>query len=218
MLVAIDTSTAVASVALHDGSRVRIEHTWESPRRHTVELTPRLVSAIEQLDLRPERLAGIAVTCGPGSFTGLRVGLAVAKGLALARGLPLIGVPTLDVVAFAHGQDERPLVAVLEAGRGRICAATYHWQDGEWQAVIAPRLTTWRLIAAEIIRPTLFSGEIDHEGLKELAACKELVTMPPAAARLRRAGFLAEIGWQRLNRGQTDDPAALVPLYLQHPT
>ena len=107
-------------------------------------------------------------------------------------------------------------MAVLEAGRGRICAATYHWQDGEWQAIAAPRLTTWRLIAEEVTRPTLFSGEIDHDGLKALGTCKELVAMPPAAARLRRAGFLAEIGWQRLNRGQTDDPTALVPFYLQH--
>ena len=105
MLVAIDTATGYASLALHDGLRVRVEHTWESPRRHTVELLPRLVAALEQLDVGADHLSGVAVSRGPGSFTGLRVGMAVAKGLALARGLPLVGVPTLDVVAAAQGRD-----------------------------------------------------------------------------------------------------------------
>jgi len=130
MLIAIDTATGHASLALHDGFQVRVEHTWESVRRHTVELLPRLVAALEQLGLGTEHLSGVTVTRGPGSFTGLRVGIAVAKGLALARGLPLIGVPTLDGVAAAQGRDRRRLCAVLQAGRGRVCGATYRWRKG----------------------------------------------------------------------------------------
>ena len=117
MLVAIDTATNYASLALHDGFKVRAEYTWEAQRRHTVGLLPRLVAALEQLGLGVEHLSGVAVTRGPGSFTGLRVGLAVAKGLALARGLALVSVPTLDVVAVAQGRDRRPLCVVLQAGR-----------------------------------------------------------------------------------------------------
>ena len=83
MLAAFDTATAFASFALHDGLQVRVEQTWESQRRHTVELVPRFVAALEQLGLRAAQLSGLAVTRGPGSFTGLRVGMAVAKGLAL---------------------------------------------------------------------------------------------------------------------------------------
>lgn len=218
MLVAIDTATGYASLALHDGFQVRGEHTWESPRRHTVELLPRLVAAMDQLDVSAEHLSGIAVTRGPGSFTGLRVGLAVAKGLALARGLPLIGVPTLDVTAAAQGRDRRPLCAVLQAGRGRICAATYRWQDGEWRAEEDPRLTTWSTLVEETASPTLFCGEIDPAGADALGTLGELGVLLPAAARLRRAGFLAEIAWQRLNRDEVDDPATLAPIYLQHPT
>jgi tRNA threonylcarbamoyladenosine biosynthesis protein TsaB len=179
---------------------------------------PQLVTAMTQLDLKPERLVGIAVTRGPGSFTGLRVGMAVAKGLALARGLPLIGVPTLDVVAAAQGRDERPLLAVLQAGRGRICVTPYHWQGGEWQAQESPQLTTWPLLLERITRPTLLCGELDEDALRILDARAELAEVMPAAVRLRRAGFLTEIGWRRLNSGATDDPATLVPVYLQHPT
>jgi tRNA threonylcarbamoyladenosine biosynthesis protein TsaB len=218
MLVAIDTATGYASLALHDGFQVRGEHTWESPRRHTVELLPRLVAALDQLDVNAEHLSGIAVTRGPGSFTGLRVGLAVAKGLALARGLPLIGVPTLDVTVAAQGQDRRPLCAVLQAGRGRICTATYRWQDGEWHSEEEPRLTTWSILIEETTSPTLFCGEIDPAGADALGTLGELGVLLPAAARLRRAGFLAEIAWQRLNRDEVDDPATLAPIYLQHPT
>jgi tRNA threonylcarbamoyladenosine biosynthesis protein TsaB len=218
MLVAIDTATGYASLALHDGFQVRGEHTWESPRRHTVELLPRLVAALDQLDVSAEHLSGIAVTRGPGSFTGLRVGLAVAKGLALARGLPLVGVPTLDVTAAAQGRDRRPLCAVLQAGRGRICTVIYHWQDGEWRTEEEPRLTTWSTLIEETTSPTLFCGEIDPAGADALGTLGELGVLLPASARLRRAGFLAEIAWQRLNRDEVDDPATLAPIYLQHPT
>jgi len=215
MLVAIDTATGYASLALHDGARVRVEHTWESPRRHTVELLPRLAAALEQLGLGARHLSGVAVTRGPGSFTGLRVGLSVAKGLALARGLPLVGVPTLDVVAAAQGRDRRPMCAVLQAGRRRICVTAYRWRKGEWRACEEPRLTTWPALAEETTTPTLFCGEVDPAGADVLAALGELAVLMPAATRLRRAGFLAEVAWQRLNRGETDDLATLTPLYLQ---
>jgi len=218
MLIAIDTATSYASLALHDGFRVRAEHTWESPRRHTVELLPRLVAALEQLGLGTDHLSGVAVTRGPGSFTGLRVGLAVAKGLALAQGLPLVGVPTLDVVAAAQGRDRRPLCAVLQAGRRRICVATYRWRDGEWRVREPPRLTTWPALVEDTTSPTLFCGEIGVVGADALVPLGELAVLLPAAARLRRAGFLAELAWRRLNQGETDDPATLAPIYLQHPT
>jgi tRNA threonylcarbamoyladenosine biosynthesis protein TsaB len=217
MLVAIDTATDQASLALHDGFRVRVEQTWEAPHRQTTELTARLSEAMGQLDLRPEGLSAVAVTKGPGSFTGLRIGLAVAKGLAMAQRLPLVGVPTLDVVASAQGRDRRQLGAVLQAGRGRICIAIYRWQFGGWQVQEEARLTTWTALAEEISEPTLLCGEIDKEGADLMARLGDRILLLPPAWRLRRAGFLAELGWQRLNQGQVDDPATLSPIYLQYP-
>jgi len=216
MLLAIDTATNTASLALHDGDRVRYEATWEAGRRHTVQLTPRLVAALTALGLTPDDLTGVAVALGPGSFTGLRVGMAVAKGLVLAQGIPLVGVPTLDVVALAQGRDRRPLVAVLQAGRGRICAATYRWRKG-WQRREGPRLTTWEDLAAGVERSTLFCGEVDRRGAEVLAGLGDLAEVLPPAHNLRRAGFLAELAWDRVRRGQTDDPATLTPLYLHQP-
>jgi tRNA threonylcarbamoyladenosine biosynthesis protein TsaB len=194
-----------------------MEYTWEAARRHTTELTARLAEAMGQLDLRPERLSGLAVTKGPGSFTGLRIGLAVAKGLALAQRLPLVGVPTLDVVASAQGRDRRRLGAVLQAGRGRICIGIYRWQFGGWQAQGEARLTTWMALAEEMREPTLLCGEIDQEGADLMTRLGDQAVLLPPAWRLRRAGFLAELGWARLKQGQVDDPATLTPVYLKYP-
>ncbi|HHS97336.1 MAG TPA: tRNA (adenosine(37)-N6)-threonylcarbamoyltransferase complex dimerization subunit type 1 TsaB [Chloroflexi bacterium] len=213
MLLAIDTATRTASLALHDGGQVRYEATWEAGRRHTVQLAPRLFAALEDLGLGAEDLTAVAVTTGPGSFTGLRVGMALAKGLSMARNLPLVGIPTLDVVAAAQGRDRRPLIAVLQAGRGRICTATYRWRNG-WQRRDGPRLTTWEDLARTVARPTLFCGEVDERGRTVLEELGDLAIVLPPAWRLRRAGFLAELAWGRLRRGETDDPATLTPIYL----
>jgi tRNA threonylcarbamoyladenosine biosynthesis protein TsaB len=217
MLVAIDTATRTASLALHDGFRVRVEETWEAPRRQTRELSPRLAAALAQLSMTPKRLSGVAVVKGPGSFTGLRIGMAVAKGLAVAQNLPLVGIPTLDVVAAAQGRDRRLLAAVLQAGRGRISIAFYRWRFGSWQVEEEPRLTTWDQLTEEISEPVLFAGEIDEAGAEAISRLGERGVLLPAARRVRRAGFLAELGWERLNRGEIDDPAALTPIYLKHP-
>lgn len=217
MLVAIDTATEQASLAIHDGFRVRAEDTWEAARRHTTELSPRLARAMAQAGVGPKKLSGVAVAKGPGSFTGLRIGMAVAKGLAIAQNLPLIAVPTLDIVASAQGPDRRRLAAVLQAGRGRIATAFYRWQSSGWQVEEDPFLTTWASLADGMVEPTLFCGEIDHTGAEMIARLGDRAALLPAAWRVRRAGFLAEIGWQRLNHGEVDDLATLTPVYLQYP-
>jgi tRNA threonylcarbamoyladenosine biosynthesis protein TsaB len=218
MLLAIDTSTKHISFALHDGFQLRVEHNWEAPRRHTVDLVPRIVGALEMLDLGPEHITGVAVARGPGSFTGLRAGMAVAKGLVMARGLPLVGVPTLDICAAAQCPDERRLVAVLQAGRGRICFATYRCPDSAWSVESEPCLTTWPKLVGDLDEPALFCGEIDPEGATALASARERAVLLPGATRLRRAGYLAELAWVRIRRRETDEPATLTPVYLKHPT
>lgn len=216
MLLALDTATRFASLALHDGRVLRYEATWEAGRQHTTQLMPRIVAALEELRLKPEALSAVAVALGPGSFTGLRVGLAIAKGLALARGIPLVGIPTLDILAAAQGQSRYPLIAIIQAGRGRLCAARYRWHKG-WQRREGPFLTTWEDLLVSIIQPTLLCGEIDEKGFHLIEGLGEQVTVLSSAHCLRRAGFLAELAWERVRRGETDDPATLAPLYLNWP-
>jgi tRNA threonylcarbamoyladenosine biosynthesis protein TsaB len=230
ILLAVDTSTRVASVALYDGVNVRAEATWESPRRHTIELAPRVAAMLDQRWSAPQSriagqaptspiadLGGLAVALGPGSYTGLRIGMALVKGLALARGIPLVGVPTLDVAVYPVRGRRGTLFATLQAGRGRICVAPYRWRRRRWRCAGETRITTWPELAAEIAeadRDATLCGELDARGLEALADAAGRIHIVPPARRLRRAGYLAELAWERLVRDDADDPAGLQPIYL----
>jgi tRNA threonylcarbamoyladenosine biosynthesis protein TsaB len=217
-ILAIDTATRTASIALYDGERVRGEETWHSKRNHTVELMPSLVRLLDRQGVSPQELTGVVVALGPGSFTGLRIGLSVAKGLALALEIPLVGIPTLDALAYAQASQDLPLYAVAQAGRGRICTALYRREGRRWQRATDYRITTLADLCQQIKEPTLFCGEIDAEGVRFLRENlgQQAVVASPASC-LRRAGYLAELGAQRLKWGKADDPATLSPIYLHDP-
>jgi tRNA threonylcarbamoyladenosine biosynthesis protein TsaB len=217
MIVAFDTATRLISLALHDGQRIHYEITWHTAQHHTVELAPAIRQALAQAGLTPADLTAVAVAQGPGSFTGLRIGLGVAKGLAAAQGIPLIAAPTLDIVAEAVAPAETPLVAVIEAGRTRICAGTYQWDGAAWRPDGAPEILNWAALAERLAAPVLVAGELDDAGRQALAAAPFAVTLAPASVNLRRAGFLAEIAWRRLRAGESDDLAAVTPIYLHQP-
>ncbi len=215
MLLAIDTATQVASLALHDGGCVRAEMTWTLTDRHTVELMPRIERMLTQLGISACDLAAVAASIGPGSFTGLRIGLAIAKGLALANGIPIAGVPTLDIVAYAQPAVKGPLVAVLRAGRGKLAAMRYRRARGAWRAQGEVMVTTVDRIGEDWDQSTLLCGELEStERAAIQARLGGLVRLADPAHSLRRAGFLAELGWQRLRSGDADDLDALRPIYI----
>ncbi len=214
MLLAIDTATYRASVALHDGVTLRGECTWEAVNRHTVTLASRITELLQASDSTPEALSGVAVCIGPGSYTGVRIGIAVAKGLAMTRSLPLVGIPTLDILAAGQPPDPRPLYALFSAGRQRVGYACYRWQETAWEAETEIAVVTWEELAQRITEPTLIVGELTPEGLGCLSALGERVVIPAAAWHLRRAGFLADLGWKRLRANDPSDPHQIIPLYL----
>jgi tRNA threonylcarbamoyladenosine biosynthesis protein TsaB len=214
LLLAVDTSTQMASIALYDGISVQAEMTWKSPRRHTMELAPQVLAMLEQLQQEASALTGLVVALGPGSFTGLRIGLALVKGLAMARAIPLVGIPTLDVTAYPVRYLRGTLYATLQAGRGRICVAPYRWRRGRWRRAGDVSITTWEALAAEAEDGSAFCGEIDAQGVATLKAREAKTAIVPASQRVRRAGYLAELGWERLKRSEPDDPATLRPIYV----
>ena len=124
MLLAIDTSTRYAGVALlnGDGQLVRLVH-WRSRQNHSVEMLPTIQSILQSEQVSMNSLAGIAVALGPGSFSALRVGLSVAKGLAWASNLPLVSATTLETEAFLYRHARKTICAVLDAGRDQVASA-----------------------------------------------------------------------------------------------
>ena len=214
MLLALDTSTAVASVALYDGA-LRAETTWQAGRNHSAQVLPAAVRLLEDQGLGPRDLRAIAVATGPGSYTGLRVGLALAKGLAVALRLPLLGVCTLDVLAAPFLAGSRPVRPALDAGRGRYATALY---ERETHAMVRREPITGVDLAglAQLLRPPLIvTGDLNPAARGALAGepGRGIEIATPAAAA-RRAGFLAELAWHRLATEGGSDPAAVEPIYL----
>ncbi|NPA30702.1 MAG: tRNA (adenosine(37)-N6)-threonylcarbamoyltransferase complex dimerization subunit type 1 TsaB [Chloroflexi bacterium] len=212
MLLAVDTSSFQTGLAVYDGARVVVEVLWPAPRRHTVDLAPMVRRALRWAAIdKPEVLA---VATGPGAFSGLRVGMALVKGLALAWQVPVVGVFTLDVVAAAIPPEAGvPLVAAVPIGRGRLAAAWYRTRGKQWRAESRPELFSAELLSRRIQEPTIVCGEFSPEERAVLAQNPHIRLGSPAQCA-RRAGYLAELAWQSWQRGHVDDPATLVPFYV----
>ncbi len=219
MQLAIDTSTGMASIALVRDSEVLAELTWHCGRNHTVELLPRLTYLLNQAGLNLQSASGVIVARGPGSFNGLRVGVSTAKGLAFSLGIPIVGVSTLEVAAYQHAETGLPVCPIFSAGREEIATAIYQKKRDEWCQLAAEHITTVDTLCSQITTKTVFCGEfipVIAAQLKKQLGQKAVI--PPSAALFRRAGFLAELGQQRLKAGDYDNPATLQPLYLRRPS
>jgi tRNA threonylcarbamoyl adenosine modification protein YeaZ len=218
MLLAIDTSTNNASLALFKDSQVLAELTWCCGQNHTVELLPRLIYLLNQSKLSLHSASGIIVARGPGSFNGLRVGISTAKGLAFSLGIPIVGISTLEVEAYQHAETGLPICPIFNAGRGEIATALYQKKYNKWLKLATEHITTVAALCSQISTKTIFCGEFIPfiaPQLKEQLKPRAIIS--PPATRLRRAGFLAELGQQRLEASNYDNPATLQPLYLRRP-
>lgn len=169
-----------------------------------------------------EAVTAVGVALGPGSFTSLRVGLAFVKGLAIARHMPVVGIPTLDIVAAAipipnpsedSGRSQR-LAAVVQAGRGRLALGWYKTGEGGWQVDGAVTVTNADELAELIHRPVIVCGEMSADDRQRLRRKFKNVTLASPAQCVRRPAILAELAWQKWQAGKTDPAANLAPIYL----
>ena len=219
MLLAIDTSTRNASVALADGGRVVAVRAWQSMVNHSTELMPAVVQLMESRGVRPKELEAVSVALGPGGFSALRTGVSAAKGLALATGIPIIGVGSLDLEAYPFLDSGVRICALLEAGRGEAASM-----------LVSPngmRLREDRITGPDELLDeledigggvTLFCGEgmgAWTEAIKGRLGSGALPCHSPPSAR---AGSLASLAHSRLALGDTDDLDSLQPNYLRMPS
>lgn len=195
-LLAIDTSTEQAGIALSTSKGVFV-HSWPASRAQTTTVLPEIDRMVAEAGLQPSDVTGLVVAIGPGTFTGLRVGLAIAKGIVAARQVPIVGIPTLEIVFASHPEDE--IVAVLPAGRGRVV-----WQRRGEAPVNAsmPELV-------ESVGSNVLVGELSPDQqafLREAGVAFQVEHRDP----LR----LLELGEIRIAAGEVHDPVTLEPTYL----
>lgn len=224
MLLAIDTATETMSIALHDGDALAAEITLRAGRRHSALLAPLIKQTMTQAEVSLDDLSALAVSVGPGSYTGTRIGVALAKGMAAPRDLPLAPVTTLETVLAVQAlrQDDPPLVATVSAGRNRVIWAEYRCETGAWVEWRAPRISDWQALLATCDHPIRMSGEISPAGLAAIGLAREAgarIDLAPTAQRVRRAGCLAEVAWRRLREsaGRAFPADRVMPVYLQGP-
>lgn len=215
MLLAIDTSTRYAGVALYDGVHILSLRSWHSTSSHTSELMPAVKGILGDRGITPRELDGITVALGPGAFSALRVGISAAKGLALAAGKPLAGVPTLDLEAHPFLGCGLPVCALLEAGRKEVAAAFFNPRgERTGEDTMGPP----EEVLSGVGEPTVFCGEGISRWqtfIEEHLGALAIIVQPAAGARLRS---LAELGRIRFDAGEADNLAMLQPHYLRMPS
>lgn len=213
MLLAVDTSTQSVGIALFDGNQILCEESWISRRYHTVELANAVQSNLFRAGLTAADLHVLAVANGPGSFTGLRIGLALIKGIAYTHQLPVIGIPTLDITARAVPVRGTRLAAVLQAGRNRLAVGWYKVEDGSWIADGPLENLTFDELLKKIDQPCILTGEINEE-IRQTVEDHDLIDAASPTLALRSPKYLAELAWNRWQDGTVDDILTLSPTYL----
>ncbi len=222
-LLALETATDVCSVALMQEGRVFVELGLRRPRMHAEYLVPLICDALRYGGVAPDALDAVAVSKGPGSYTGLRIGVSTAKGLAMATDARLVSVPTLE--ALAH--TARPqagngdlIVAALDARRDEVYAAAFRATEGDG---LAPHAETAALTEEDLpawIGTTGARLWLVGDGATEAEAplsgvhSGELRRLD-SATHAPSAAWVARLGRERLQAGTVEDLAAFEPLYLK---
>ena len=208
-VLAVETSSLAGGVALLDDERLVAEYLLDVSVTHS----ERLMAAVDQVlagaRWPPRTLDALTIAIGPGSFTGLRIAVSTVKGLAVALGIPIAAVPTLDAMAAALPWVALPVCPVLAARKGEVYASLYRWEGGamrrQWEYLaLAPSE-----LAARLTEPTLVVGD-GAEAIQSPHA-----RALPAPSRLPSPACVGALGLERLRRGETVAAAALVPLYLR---
>lgn len=226
LTLAVDTSSAVGSVAiLRDGrwlGESTTVSTAASPRTKSVTHSTNLVPAIEELaarySLSAARFDLLAVGLGPGSFTGIRVGIATLKGYALALKKPLVGVPSMDAMALAN-KDRLPkgctsLAVLLDAGRGELYASFYSALEGQFFKVNDVSILDWEALQRRILTPTFFIGPQLNSFRDELSKRLAKRAVLDESEVQPSAHFVGLLGEEKFNEQQIGDPE-VEPIYLR---
>jgi tRNA threonylcarbamoyl adenosine modification protein YeaZ len=221
VLLALDTSTTHSSIALYDRG-VLAEAAWLAGTDQTRQLLPRVRELLRAVGRSIEDVSSIGVATGPGSFNGLRVGITTAKAIAIAMNLPVAGVETLRVTAYAHRLTERHIRPLYDAGRSDVATGLYRESAELFATLEPPRIVTLDEALDDSPPDTLFCGELRPAWRERIverfgSASPSRSLWPGPAGEPRRAGYLAELAWELVQAGLTDDPATLQPLYLRRP-
>ena len=216
LVMGIDTSTMQGGVALVSGQGVICDYTLNVKATYSERLLPLIDRALHDAGITVSHVEGFAVALGPGSFTGLRIGLSTAKGLAAAGGQPLVGVSTLEAMAGTLPFCAHQICPILDARKGELHCALFRCERDRLVRLTDDGTVAPDRLFSRIQEPTVFLGDglMVYQELVQ-SQLNELALFPPLASRGGRAAAVAELGRRRLVQGHRDDLAHLAPQYLR---
>lgn len=218
MYLGIETSSAVSSVALMDTTKLVGELTVQAGLTHSEQLVPHIELLMQQSGVAKSDIEGIAVSIGPGSFTGLRIGLGTAKALAYAWQVPLLGVMTMDVLAHNFWQWEGLIAVMIDAQKKNVYEGLYRWEDNQMRCVQEPTVkvrTDALTTLGELKEPITVVGD----GIIKVAATVSdfgtNLTVGPNTMRIPRASSLLLAALPRFLRQEPDEALTVAPYYIR---
>ncbi len=218
-ILAIDTASRWTGIAIFDekNNQILAEKGWIATLRQTVELAPAIEQMLAETGLKSADLTGLSVAIGPGSYTGLRIGLSIARGIALVHDLPIAPVKTHDIVAENCPRYLERLLVAVEAGRKRVLIAPYRWSGEKWAADGEINNPTWPELFESITDEVILVGEIPDDAKAEIEKSHPNIKIGPAEQCTRSAAVLARLGAEKIASGGVPDSNSLVPEYLRQP-
>ncbi|MEK6599673.1 MAG: tRNA (adenosine(37)-N6)-threonylcarbamoyltransferase complex dimerization subunit type 1 TsaB [Deltaproteobacteria bacterium] len=217
-ILAIDTSTASGSIALLDDDQIIAELTTCTQKTHVERLLPLIKTLLSSINTKIEDVDGFALTIGPGSFTGLRIGLAAIKGLAWSLNKPVVGVSTLEALAMNIPYSDKPICPILDARKKEVYAGIYK-VDGHWPISVMPDLAiSPEALVEKIKEPTIFIGDgikIISELKSEIANRKSQIVFAPSHLWSIKALNIGLLAWKRFKKGDAGVPEKINLNYLR---
>lgn len=218
-ILALDSSGLVASVAIVTEEALLAEYTVNYKKTHSQTLLPMLDEIVRMVELDIKEVDAIAVAAGPGSFTGLRIGSATAKGLGLALNKPIVAVPTLDGLAYNMFGTSHLICPMMDARRNQVYTGLYEFKQGEFHTLKQQTAVAVEEIIKEINglgREVFFLGD-------GVAAYREVIQeiteisyqFAPAHMNRQRAGAIGALGIELLKKGQVEAADQHEPVYLR---
>ncbi|MBP3232368.1 MAG: tRNA (adenosine(37)-N6)-threonylcarbamoyltransferase complex dimerization subunit type 1 TsaB [Anaerovibrio sp.] len=217
-ILAMDTATMVSSVAVADEKRLLAELIVENKLTHSETLLPHVEQVLSMAGLNREDISGVAVSIGPGSFTGLRIGLAAAKAIAYGLDIPLIGVPTMEGLAWHYPVPGVVVAGFIDAQKGNVYTAHYKWTGSGFDEIrpIQVLPVTEAVALCEEVQGTVVAvGDMVNKKIAKLDGLPDNLLLPPKHMLMPRGANIAMAGLQRLASGLSDSVMNLEPIYIR---
>lgn len=218
-IIAVDSSGLVATIAVIEDDSMIAEYTINYKKTHSQTLMPMLQEVVKMTELDLDSIDAIAVAAGPGSFTGLRIGSATAKGLGLALNIPVIAVPTVDALAYNFWATDKIICPIMDARRDQVYTGLYEFVKDGFSIIEAQMAISISELIDKInklSRPVIFLGDgvpVYKEKILELSTCD--VAFAPAHMSRQRAGAVGVLGMKMFKEGKYETAAEHKPEYLR---